>query len=363
MLRFFPLKILNVRAETPTSVSIAFEVPARWKRMYQFKQGQYLTLRATIDRREVRRTYSICSGVDDGELRIAIKQTPGGRFSTHAIGHFRAGQSVDVMPPHGRFFTALDPAAQRRYVLCATGSGITPIISILKTILAVERSSRMVLFYGSRNLDEIMFRDELAQIAASNSNRLEVFHHLSRENPGAPYVAGRLDERIVETARSRMGEPGEWHACFLCGVSEMTTVLARSLETSGVQAERIHVELFKGPAGPLAQGVLTNAISTVIFEGQRFTLALGAGTILEAALEAGVDLPYACRMGSCGSCLGRVMSGKVHMAVNNVLAPEHVQLGYALTCQARSVTPELVIDCDIGDLGSLGREDPVLEVL
>jgi ring-1,2-phenylacetyl-CoA epoxidase subunit PaaE len=352
MLRFFPLKIADIRRETSASVSINFEVPARWKRMYQFKQGQYLTLRATINRREVRRTYSICSGLHENELRIAVKRTANGRFSNYALDNLRAGQLLEVMPPHGHFFTELDPAENRRYLLCAVGSGITPVISILKSVLALEPLSHAALFYGNRSIQDIMFREELQQLEERYGERISVAHYLTRENTEVMHTRGRLDSRIVPTARTHLGAPNTWHACFLCGPREMTLRLSQDLAQEGVAPDRIHVELFQGSGGPVPDGVVTDAAVTVIFEGQRTELSLGRGTVLDAALDLDIDLPYACRMGSCGTCLGRVVAGRAHMAVNNNLGQTQIDAGYVLTCQTRALSPTLIVSCDLDEIES-----------
>jgi ring-1,2-phenylacetyl-CoA epoxidase subunit PaaE len=231
--------------------------------------------------------------------------------------------------------------------LCATGSGITPIISILKSILSVESRSRIALFYGNRTAAEILFRDEIKLLEDRYAARLSVFHFLSREELAAPFRGGRLDARVMALAGEHLGGLDTVTACFMCGVSEMTTTLAREFATSGLPTNRIHVELFNGHAGVVPEGVAKDATAVVISGGSRFELKLGTSTVLDAALEEGIDLPYSCRMGSCSTCRAKIVAGQVHMATNNALDAKQVEQGYVLTCQCRALTQQIVLDCDV----------------
>lgn len=350
--RFFPLQICDVRRETPTAVSIALDVPARWSRMYRFVPGQYLTLRAVVNRRELRRPYSICSGTNEPTLRIAIKRIEGGRFSNFANDALKVGQSIDVMPPHGNFTPTLPATASARYLLCATGSGITPILSILKAILVEEPRSRVLLCYGNRSGGEILFHGELEVQAGRYPGRLKIVHFLSRESAAPPQLQGHVDARISDLARECLGPIAELEACFMCGVSGMIEAVREVLERGGLVSGRIHAELFNGAAGPVPDGAALDATAELIVGGTRQEVRLGSTTVLEAALEAGLDLAYSCRIGSCSTCVARVLEGTVKMAVNNALDPKHVAQGYVLTCQAWAMTPRIVIDCDANEIES-----------
>jgi ring-1,2-phenylacetyl-CoA epoxidase subunit PaaE len=317
---------------------------------HTFSAGQYLTLRATIDGQDVRRSYSICSAPADGPLQVGIKHLPGGIFSSWANTVVQEGDTLLVMPPEGRFGVALDPATSRVYTAFAAGSGITPILSIMKTVLAREPDSRFFLFFGNRATRDIMFRAELEDLKDAHMSRLSVFHVLSRERQELDILNGRIDVDKIRSLIRLMPLPD--HA-FICGPQPMIDGLELALLASGIPRERIQIERFTPAAGLVrspvivAEGTPPSAIATLIADGARIEVAMAEGeTIVDAALRAGRDPPFSCRAGMCCTCRARLLEGAVEMAVNYSLEPWETAAGYILTCQARPVTDRIVVDYD-----------------
>lgn len=354
--RFHPLRIADVRRETADAVSIAFDVPASLQREYRFHPGQYLTLRQRIGGEELRRSYSICTAPDDGDLRIAVKRVEGGLFSEYANAELRAGASIDVMTPTGRF-GLIPPAAQpQTYVAIAAGSGITPILSILRGRLAAEPGSDAFLFYGNRNSADVLFRDTLEDMKDRYLSRFSLFYVLSRERQDVPVLNGRLDAEKVRLLLRHIVPAGEVGHVFICGPAGMAEEIEPALTALGIAPACIHVERFVSALGgaprarpPRAEATTAAVIATagIIADGRRAEIPIHASeTILEAALRAGLDLPYACKGGMCSTCRARVLEGGVAMDLNFALEPAEVQAGFALTCQARPTTPRVVVDYD-----------------
>jgi ring-1,2-phenylacetyl-CoA epoxidase subunit PaaE len=352
--RFHRLTVADVRRETPDAISVSFAVPPELIDAYRFDPGQYLTLRVTIGGEEVRRSYSICTAPEDGELRIGIRRIEGGAFSTWAHDHLRPGAVIDVMTPTGRFGSRPRPDRARTLAAFAAGSGITPVMSILRAVLAREPDSHFFLFYGNRRTDRIMFREELGELKDRYPARLSVLHILSQESQELPVLNGRLDEGKVRLLL-RHAVPAETIDEFLiCGPIGMSEGVQAALAGLGVPAERIHVERFASqnagrpqprviPAAP-ERAICT---ATLIAEGQRREVPVAEGeAVLDAALRAGLDLPYACKGGMCCTCRARLIEGNVKMAVNYSLQPWELEAGYILTCQSRPQTAHVVIDYD-----------------
>jgi ring-1,2-phenylacetyl-CoA epoxidase subunit PaaE len=356
MSRFHPLRIADVRRETPDAVSIAFEVPPEAKQDFAFTPGQYLTLRTTLGGEEVRRTYSICSGADEGELRIGVKRLDGGLFSCFANEALAPGDIVDVMPPEGRFGVAPGTAAGRTYVGFAAGSGITPILSIVKTVLGREPDSRFVLFYGNRSSSTIMFKDALDDLKDRFVDRLAVHHVLSREMQEVPLLTGRITRDKAEALVRTAGPIEAIGDVFLCGPLGMIEEVKAALLGLGVPEPRIHVEVFT-PSGALvpaprpepraaSEGAPGAALSVRI-DGLTHEVAMRADeTVLEAALRQGLDLPYSCRGGMCCTCRAKVTEGAGRMDQNFSLEPWEQAAGFILTCQCRPTTPRIAVDYD-----------------
>lgn len=358
MAQFITLKVSDVRKETNDTVSVAFDVPEMHQADFRFTQGQYLTLRKMINGEDVRRSYSICSAVGEG-LRVAIKQVDGGLFSTYANESLKAGDELEVMPPMGRFYVQVDPESQRHYVLFAAGSGITPIMSILKTVLRDEPHSRVTLFYGNRNFSSIVFRDELEDLKDRYLGRLRIFHVLSREGSDIELFSGRIDGNRCERFFSTLVSVSDCDECFICGPEPMIHSVQESLKKIGVPEDRIHFELFTSPKGSLYKESKTQAVleenkgrmakMTVIIDGAAldFELAYDGKPILDAALEQGADMPYSCKGGVCRTCMAKVEKGSVRMEANWALEPGEVESGYILTCQSHPTSDECKVNYDV----------------
>lgn len=355
--QFHRLRIREVRAETDDSVSVAFEVPQPLREAYRFVQGQFLTLRERVDGEELRRSYSVCVGVPDydtaGELRVAIKRVAGGRFSNWANEHLRAGLDIDVMTPDGRFFTALAPAQAKHYVGFAGGSGITPMLSLIRTILAVEPGSEFTLVYGNRTVTSIMFVEALEELKNRHMNRLRLVHVLSDEGQEIDLFSGLLDDdRCAELLRTLVPAASIDEA-FVCGPAPMMDAVERSLRAAGVARANIHIERFGTPAAPAAPPAPVSddtprADVILIVDGKerRLRVPMQGPAILDAGLRAGVNLPFACKGGVCCTCRARVLEGEVRMERNFSLEEQEVARGFVLTCQAHPVSTRVVISYD-----------------
>jgi ring-1,2-phenylacetyl-CoA epoxidase subunit PaaE len=353
---FHKLAIADIRRETAEAVSIAFAVPDHLAEMFRFTPGQYLTLRSFIDGEDVRRSYSICSGLDDRELRIAIKRLGGGTFSCFAHECLRAGDVVDVMPPVGRFTLAPEPSAARTFVAFAAGSGITPVMSILKSVLRRETLSRFFLVYGNRTRAGIIFRDALNDLKDRYLDRFALTHILSREQHEIRLLNGRIDAEKVPLLMRAAPAPHLIDRAFICGPSGMIETTEPALLRLGVPQDRIAIERFTpapGSARRLATMVVAEpaapavAAAGIVLHGVRSDVPVAADeTILQAGLRAGLDMPYSCQGGMCCTCRARLLEGKVDMALNYSLAPWETAAGYVLTCQSRPTTGRVVVDYD-----------------
>jgi len=349
---FHRLRVADLRRETPDAVSIAFDVPCELAAAYRFDAGQYLTLRTVIEGEEVRRSYSICTGPDDGELRIAIKRVEGGAFSAWATGTLAEGDWLDVMTPVGRFGVAADPEQARVFVGFAAGSGITPILSIMRGILAREEHSRFFLFYGNRSTSGMLFREALEELKDRHLDRLSVLHMLSQEQQDLPVLDGRLDAAKVRVLLRHMVVAASIDHAFVCGPAAMAEEIEATLRELGVA--NIHVERFVSALGgaprprpALALPAAPAHAAALIVDGNRREIGMAAGeTVLDAALRAGMDLPFACRGGMCSTCRARVLEGSVEMLVNYSLGPWETMAGFVLTCQAVPTTARVTIDYD-----------------
>ncbi len=350
---FHPLTISDLRRETPDSVSLAFAVPPELEAAFTFAPGQYLTLRAKLDGVELRRAYSICAGRDDGELRVAIRHVPDGAFSHHANTALAAGDTVEVMPPAGRFGAGIAPGGTMLGL--AAGSGITPILSLLRSHLAATRDSRFILLYGNRNTGAIMFRETLEDLKDRYLDRLTVIHILSREAQDIPILHGRLDAARLAALLPGLTDPAALAAAFICGPAGMIDDLTATLVQLGLPDARIHAERFTAPqtgqlrreAAPVSPDAAPVATARIVWEGRATTVPIAEDeTVLEAALRAGLDLPWSCRAGMCSTCRARLAEGRVTMEQNFSLEPWELEAGYILTCQSHPLTPALVVDYD-----------------
>jgi ring-1,2-phenylacetyl-CoA epoxidase subunit PaaE len=352
--RFHRLAVSDLRRETPDAVSLTFAIPKALADDYAFAPGQYLTLRTMMDGEEVRRSYSICSGPDDGELRIAVKKVDGGAFSSWAADELKPGDELDVMTPTGRFGVQPAPEQSQIHAGFAAGSGITPILSIVKGVLAREPRSRFFLFYGNRSTAGMLFREALEELKDRFLERLSVFHVISGEEQDLPILEGRLDgEKVRVLLRSLVPASAIDHV-FICGPSGMSDEIAATCGQIGIARERIHVERFVSELGgkPRPKTVVSprappKAFASLIIDGKRREVPVAEGeAILDAALRAGVDLPFACKGGMCSTCRAKLVEGKAEMEVNYSLEPWELKAGYVLTCQAKPVSEKVVVDYD-----------------
>lgn len=352
--KFHRLAVDDLRRETSDAISLTFAIPDELADDYAFASGQYLTLRTTIEGEEVRRSYSICSSPDDRELRIAVKKVDGGAFSSWALDELKSGDTLDVMTPTGRFGVAHVPDEARIHVGFAAGSGITPIMSIIRGILAREPKSRFFLFYGNRATSGVLFRQALEELKDRFMGRFSVLHVLSQEEQDLPILHGRLDrEKAAVLLRSMVPAEAIDHV-FICGPVAMSEEIAATCAELGIAAERVHVERFVSglggkprPKAVIAPSAPPKAIASLIVDGKRKEVPIAEGeAILDAALRAGMDLPYACKGGMCSTCRAKVVEGVTEMDVNYSLEPWELKAGFVLTCQAHPVSDRVVVDYD-----------------
>lgn len=355
MSKFHPLTIASVAQETRDAVTLTFDVPPSLGDAFRFVQGQHLTLRADIGGEHVRRSYSICSAVQDQTLRIAVKKTPGGVFSTWANEHLKQGATIEVMPPMGHFNVTLEPANRRHYLGIAAGSGITPLLSIVKTTLLTEPDSRFTLFYGNRSSSAVIFREELADLKDQFMSRFNLVYVMSREPQDIEILNGRIDRKKADALLEHWVDMNEVDMAFVCGPDGMMQAVAESLQAHGLAKSQIKVELFAASipkherkvseAPPPGQ---SECAVTVIIDGARreYTLEKTKENILDAALRQGIELPYSCKGGVCSTCRAKLIEGEVDMDVNFALEDYEVARGFVLCCQSYPVTDRVVVDFD-----------------
>ncbi len=354
-LHFHRLTIKEVKRETADCVSLLFEIPETLQGSFQFTQGQNLVLKAPINGQEVRRNYSICSSPLDHELRVAIKKIKGGIFSTYANEHLYAGDSLEVMPPTGKFYTPLDPAQQKNYLALAAGSGITPLLSIIKTTLATEINSSFTLVYGNRTRHSIIFFEQLEALKNQYMNRFQLIHVLSREKTDSTLNFGRIDQEKLEEL-SKLIPYQALDDVFLCGPREMIDTAMDFLQAKGLDKKKLHAELFNaGVSSTNAGAKISTEKSTVkskisiLLDGRQLEIEIplnSSATILDAALEQGADLPFACKGGMCCTCKAKLLEGEVSMDIHWGLEEEEIEQGFILTCQSHPKTEKIVVDFD-----------------
>jgi ring-1,2-phenylacetyl-CoA epoxidase subunit PaaE len=356
--RFYQLKVKEVRPETADCVSVALEVPEELADTFRFAPGQYLTFRTSMNDEEVRRSYSICASPKDNELRVAIKKVEKGKFSSYANEGLKKGDMLEVMPPMGKFSPKQKETAHKNYLAFAAGSGITPIMSIMKTVLEDEPNSTFTLVYGNKNRNTIIFREAIEGLKNTYMQRMRVYHVLSRELMEVPLFNGRINaEKCVDFSKSLI-DISSISEAFICGPEEMILAVRQQLVDLGMQQSDVHIELFSSPDQAKGQHDKwasdhksdSDAMSKVaiILDGSTFEidLAYNSDNILDAALKHGADLPYACKGGVCSTCRAKITEGEVVMEVNYALEPDEIAKGYVLTCQAHPKTERVVVDFD-----------------
>ncbi len=351
--KFHVLTVAEVKAETADSVSVSFAVKPEQRDLFRFRAGQYLTLKTVINGEEIRRSYSLCTSPKSGMLRVAIKRVENGIFSTWATQSLQKGDALEVMPPMGNFVFDPNPERRAHYVGFAAGSGITPILSLLTTVMESEPNSTFALYYGNRATGTILFKNALEDLKDQYLGRLEVHHVLSREDQGAESLKGRIDGERVKTFAARFPALREAQAVYLCGPEPMIHEVSAALVEEGIAQSKIHFELFTAstPILPTQEkakstpGVRTQATIILDHEETHFDMS-SKEFILDAALDAGADVPYACKGAVCCTCRAKVLEGEVEMAMNYSLTDQELADGYVLTCQAMPRSPKVVVSYD-----------------
>jgi len=349
-LHFQPLTISRIEPDAD-AVLLSFDVPAAERARWAFNAGQYLTLRADVNGQDIRRSYSICSGEADGSLRVGIRRVPGGVFSNWAADVLQPGQALAVLPPQGRFTVPPGDGAPRHLLCIAAGSGITPMLSILRTVLAREPQTRCTLIYGNRRVASTMFRDALDDVKNRYLARFVVHHVFSREAQDAPLFHGRLDAARLGDFLQSLVPAASVSEAFVCGPAGMIDDAVAALGAAGIAPERTHVERF-GDALPLAHHReardADDARLTLVIDGlsREVDFRSGDPSVLDAATRAGLELPYSCKAGVCSTCKGRVLEGTVRMDRNFALTEAEVAQGFVLCCQAHPTSDRVVITLD-----------------
>lgn len=358
-IHFRPLTIQDIRNETAECISVSFHVPEEWKEEFRFKAGQNITLRSYINGEEIRRSYSICSSPYEKELRVAIKKQESGLFSSYAHQHFKTSQTLEVLSPTGNFTLPVRTANKNHYVAFASGSGITPVISLLKTILIEEPLSRFTLIYGNKTRSSVIFREELMALKNNHPEQFQFIPLFSREKMDAPIFEGRIDAAKCEVIFKQIIPMDSDQEYLLCGPAPMIFSVRDWLLNQKVEDKKIHYELFSDPGEMTAVLKKPNtekkepsqkkSLVTIRLDGVStdFQLPVDGPTILEAAILAGADLPYACRAGVCATCRAKLVEGKVNMDQNYALAAEELEQGFILACQSHPASEKLIIDFDI----------------
>ena len=352
---FYPLRVAAIVPETAEANSIRFEIPDDLRDTFAFKAGQHLTLKADIGGEEVRRNYSLCTAPDERDWMVTVKRIGGGVFSNWIGDHLKAGDTVEVMPPHGSFTTELNASATRQVVGIAGGSGITPVMSLIRTILKSEPQSRFTLLYGNRDSSSIIFLEELAKLKNRYLDRLELYHFLDAEEGDIDLFNGMLDRARVDDAIEHLiGTPKEISDWFICGPGPMMDAAESALIDRGVGRERIHIERFTAdrPKDSLVkemadlQSKAAGLTVSVTLDGRTRKVEFSEGNILDSARAAGLPAPFACKAGVCATCRAKVTSGKVEMAARYGLTDEEVADGYVLTCQSVPAGEGVAVDYD-----------------
>ncbi len=358
---FYTLKIADVQPETDTAICVTFDVPEALKEKFTFIQGQFLTIKAMIDGEDVRRSYSICSGINDGHMRVGIKRVKNGKFSNYANDNFKIGSEIEVMPPQGSFHTELKADNAKNYMCIAVGSGITPMISIIKSALDVEPDSRVTLIYGNRRSNSVMFKEELNFVKNRYMDRFQWINIMDFEDQGADLLNGRIDNKKgYALQKSGLIDIKKTDDAFICGPESMMSEISRGFRMEGLSDDQIHYELFANSSAD-SQAILDKAQKrieefgeeklskvTVVADGRSimFELATVGSNILDAGMDNGMELPYACKAGVCSTCKCKLVEGEVDMDITHGLEKHEIEAGYILSCQAHPISDKVVVDFD-----------------
>ena len=353
--KFFDVEVESVEKTTPDCSIVSFKINNGLSENFKFIQGQYLTLKAQINGEDVQRSYSLCSAPHDNEWRVAVKKVEGGKFSTYVNDHLKAGDVLKVMAPDGRFYVDIDPQSDRDYIAFAAGSGITPVYSIIKTHLEKEPDSTFKLFYVNSGVGTIILREEIEALKNRFMDRFEVFHFLTREHRAIEFFNGRLNNEKLGKIFTDICTPEDIDHFFICGPEEMIFTVRDFLLEEGVGKKQLHFELFttadskKHEKREIKEELKGLVSQITIQEGGKtfnFNIEQGSKTILEAGIEQGADLPFACKGGVCCTCRAKLIEGDVDMEVNYALEDEEVAAGYILTCQSIPKSEKVIVDFD-----------------
>jgi len=352
---FHKVKIKAIQKTTKDCSVLEFDIPENLHQAYAFKQGQYLTLKAIIENEEIRRSYSLCSSPVDEAWKVAVKQIPNGSFSTYANNELKADDYIEVMTPSGEFFVNVDATASKNYIAFAAGSGITPILSIIKTHLALEPNSTFKLFYLNRTAKSIILKEEIEQLKNQFFERFQVFYFLTKEQRDIPFLNGRFDKEKLQTLTQSFIDIDNTSDCFICGPQEMIFLIRDELQAAGLDSKKIHYELFfsgevdKNKVAEVLEQKVEGTDVTIIDGGKEFHFIMEDeyDNILDGALAAGADLPFACKGGVCSTCKCKVIEGSVEMKINYALDEKEVSQNLVLSCQAVPTSEKVIVDFDV----------------
>ncbi|HMI06643.1 MAG TPA: 1,2-phenylacetyl-CoA epoxidase subunit PaaE [Flavobacterium sp.] len=354
MAKFHHIKVLDVYKETKDCSVVSFEIPQDLKEDFKYSHGQHLTLKALIDGKEVRRSYSLCSSPVEDKWKVAIKKINGGQFSSYINETLKKGDTLEIMPPNGVFNTPIEPEKAKNYIVFAAGSGITPILSIIKTHLALEPKSTFKLFYLNRSVKSIIFKEEIEQLKNQYFGRLEIFHFLTKEHRSIELLNGRFTKEKLQILTDKIIDVPSVDECFICGPEEMIFLIRDELVAAGLPKDKVHFELFstgnsdadKARVSKILEKKVEGTDVTIIDGGKEFhfTMDDDFDNILDGALAAGADLPFACKGGVCSTCRCKVIEGTVEMKVNYALDENEVAKNYILSCQAVPTSQKVVVD-------------------
>jgi len=356
MADFHQIKVADIYKETKDTVVVELSIPKNLHNTFAFKQGQHLTLKKTIEGQDIRRSYSLCSSPLDKKWKVAIKQIPGGLFSTYANSLLKTNDILEVMEPSGNFTVAIEPETSKNYIGFAAGSGITPLLSIIKTHLLSEPKSTFKLFYLNRTVKSIIFKEEIEQLKNQFFDRFQVFYFLTKEQRDIPFLNGRFDQEKLDILTNTFIDIEDSNHCFICGPQDMIFLIRDHLIAKGLDSNKIHYELFfsgnvndnKHIAEALEQK--TDGTEVTIIDGGKefhFIMDDDFDTILDGALAAGADLPFACKGGVCSTCKCKVIEGSVKMKVNYALEEKEVAQNFVLSCQAVPTSDKVIVDFDV----------------
>ena len=357
MADFYNIPVADIYKETKDCVVITFDIPDNLKETFKFKQGQHLTLRKEINGEDIRRNYSLCSSPVEGIWKVAVKTIREGVFSNYAFSKLKKGDVLQVMPPHGEFYLEIEPQTSKNYIAFAAGSGITPILSIIKTHLQKEPKSTFKLFYLNRTVKSIIFKEEIEQLKNEFFGRFQVFYFLTKEQRDISFLNGRFDKEKLAVLTKTFIDIEDTNHCFVCGPQDMIFLIRDELQAAGLSKDKIHYELFFSGSSEEENRHIAEVLEsktegtevTIIDGGKEFHFIMDDDfdTILDGALAAGADLPFACKGGVCSTCKCKVLEGSVEMKVNYALEEKEVANNFVLSCQAVPTSDKVIVDFDV----------------